>query len=166
MVMRVQCIGCRASREIVKFNGQCRCGNIAITFETDLTVKNLPIRACSCSFCSKHSARTTTDPNGRASIVVREGKNLQRFRFEMQTADFLVCKKCGIYVGALLTEGDKSYATLNINTFTVKLGLQSNSKTVSYDGESKAERIARRRKNWTPCTLEIERKETLSFSKS
>src|SRR2546422_3634073 len=47
--------------------------------------------ADTCSFCRKHGARTTSDPSGRVVITVRHPGQLLRYRFGLETADFLVC---------------------------------------------------------------------------
>ncbi len=132
------------------FHGQCHCGNLELVFETSLTSENLPVRACSCSFCRSHGARATSDPRGSVEITVHDPNLLIRYRFGLKTADFLICKRCGVYLAAVMTEGGKSYATININTFDFLERFGKEPVTVTYDGESEAERIARRKKNWTP----------------
>jgi hypothetical protein len=94
--------------------------------------------------------RTTSDPYGRVQIIIRNPDQLSRYRFGLRTADFLVCRQCGNYLAAVLTVGDCSYATVNINTFDFKKDFAQESIVVKYDGETVAERIARRRTNWTP----------------
>ena len=134
------------------FHGQCHCGNLELTFETNLTLEQLPVRACACSFCRKHGALSTSDPNGKVKITVHDPNLLIRYRFGLKTADFLICKRCGIYLAAVMTVGDRVYATVNINTFDFLESFKQKPLTVSYDGESEAERRARREKNWTPVS--------------
>jgi hypothetical protein len=136
-------------------SGRCHCGNIELVFETELPINRLPLRACACSFCSSHGARCTSDPQGRARITVRDADRLSRYRFGLRTADFLVCRTCGVYMGALLTEGDFAWATVNVNAFESSDGLGRNPVTVKYDAETEAERRARRKKRWTPAVLEF-----------
>ena len=133
--------------------GGCHCGNLSLAFETSRALAELPVRSCACAFCTAHGARTTTDPNGRARITVRDSDRLSRYRFSMGITEFLVCRDCGVYVAAVMTEGDAAYATLNVNVFSGdKPGLQTAS-SVSYDAETEAERRARRRANWTPTVV-------------
>ena len=131
-------------------HGQCHCGNLELTFETNLTPEQLPVRACACSFCRKHGALSTSDPNGKVKITVHDANLLIRYRFGLKTADFLICKRCGIYLAAVMILGDKSYATVNVNTFDASESFKQQPLTISYDGENEAERRARRVKNWTP----------------
>lgn len=94
--------------------------------------------------------RSTSDPKGKVKITVHDSNLLIRYRFGLKTADFLICKRCGIYLAAVMTLGDKSYATVNVNAFVGSESFKQQPLTVSYDGESEAERRARREKNWTP----------------
>ena len=67
-----------------------------------------------------------------------------------------MCKRCGVYLAAVLTAGKRSYATLNINTFDTSRGFTQEPVTVTYDGETEEERKARREANWTPVLKIIE----------
>jgi hypothetical protein len=67
-----------------------------------------------------------------------------------------VCRQCGVYLAAVLTTGDCSYATININTFDFKKDFTQEPIVVTYDGETGAERIARRKTNWTPVLAIVE----------
>lgn len=138
------------------FSGRCHCGNIEIEFERGLPMGQLSVRACSCSFCRTHGARTTSDPNGRVRITVHDPDQLIRYRFGLKTADFLTCGRCGIYVAAVLTAGESSFATVNVNTFEAAESFSQAARTVSYNGEGEAERIRRRQENWTPAIVIIQ----------
>ncbi len=134
----------------------CHCGNLSARYECSASTGALTLRACGCGFCRKHNARTTSDPNGQADIVVRDPAALTRYRFGQHTADFLVCGNCGVYLGALFTDADgAAYATLNANTFANAQALPDMAETVHYDKESASEKNARRRVRWTPAGLRI-----------
>lgn len=132
------------------FFGRCHCGNLEVIFETKVPPEQLPVRKCSCSFCSKHGARNTSDPQGSVQITIRNPEQVIRYRFGLKTADFLICKRCGVYVGAVMQTGERSYATTNVNTFTAAARFAQEPVVVSYEGETEAKRIARREANWTP----------------
>src|SRR5437868_9753855 len=85
------------------FQASCHCGALAFTFETAIPGSRWQIRACQCSFCRRHAARTTSDPAGRVSFRLRDTGSLLRYRFGLRTADFLVCHHCGVYMAAVLT---------------------------------------------------------------
>jgi hypothetical protein len=131
-------------------HGSCHCGNIGFTFRTALAIERLPLRSCACSFCSRHGARTTSDPRGTVEITVGDPSCLIRYRFALRTADFLVCGRCGVYVAAVLTDGARSYATVNANTFDRDEGSRRPAEPVDYSAESFEERRERRMKRWSP----------------
>jgi hypothetical protein len=136
-------------------SGRCHCGNISIVFESSLPIGQLPVRACSCSFCRAHGARSTSDPNGRVEIAVRDPAQLIRYRFATKTAEFLLCGRCGVYAAAVLTSGNSSYAIVNVNALDASTNFTQEVRSMNYDGETEAERIQRRRANWTPAVLKL-----------
>jgi hypothetical protein len=137
-----------------RLTGSCHCGSLGLEFETAIAVAQLQIRADQCSFCRKHGARTTSDPNGRLLISPRDPAAVNRYRFGLETADFHVCARCGIYVAAVLLADDGSaYATVNVNCFDRVDELTQAVSPVSYEAESASERIARRCARWTPTRI-------------
>ena len=134
------------------WSGACHCGNIAVAFESASPAPAFEIRACQCSFCRKHGARAVSDPRGRVRVSVREPDALVRYRFALRTADFLVCARCGIYVAAVLGDTGGSYATVNLNVLDGADEFSRAATPVRYEGESEAERRARRVARWTPAS--------------
>jgi hypothetical protein len=136
-----------------QFAGGCHCGNLSYVFETSVPLETLGLRADQCSFCRAHAARNTSDPNGTMRIDVRDETKLNRYRFGLKTADFLVCRDCGVYIGALMEEDGRMWFTVNVNTFRTlrdRLGDDMAAVPHDFDGEDIAGRIARRKKKWTP----------------
>lgn len=127
--------------------GQCHCGSIRFRFETK---RPLSPRACQCGFCRRHGARTVADPDG-AAVLTLDADTI-RYRFGTGTTDFLICGRCGVYVGATAELGGELYATLNLNAFDdPRLDLPA--APVSYDGEDAAAKGKRRRTLWTLARL-------------
>src|SRR5438270_3713654 len=133
--------------------GRCHCGNITVHFEASVDPRELPLRACACTFCRRHGARTTADPSGGVRIGIRDPAQVSRYRWGLATADFLVCARCGVYVAAVLTDGGRSWATVNTLVFDDQSPFQRDAVSVSYEAESAAERIARRKLHWTPAEV-------------
>jgi len=134
--------------------GSCHCGNLQITFRTERPLEDLQVRACQCSFCRAHGARALSDPKGRATIVVGDDSRTNRYRFGLATADFVICKVCGIYVGAVMEHRGSTYCTLNVNVLRGDPFEGRTAQAVDYEGESAEARIERRTRVWTPCTVE------------
>ena len=137
-----------------RLTGSCHCGNIGLAFETSRAPRDLPTRACACSFRRRHQARGVTDPGGRVEIIARDASQVSLYRFALGTADFVICARCGVYVGAVFTEGDKSWAVLNVNALDERDSFPA-AVPVSYEGETAEARRARRRAKWTPALLRL-----------
>jgi len=133
-----------------RFEGGCHCGNLSYVFEASAGLETLGLRADMCSFCRAHGARNTSDPNGAMRISVRDSTKLRRYRFGLKTADFLVCGECGVYIGALLSDGGKSWFTVNVNSFKEPPPLDAPIVPHDFDAEDVPTRVARRKARWTP----------------
>jgi hypothetical protein len=134
-----------------KMNGRCHCNQMTVELATALEPHELALRACQCSFCRRHGARTTSDPAGALRIVLTNCESVSYYQFAAQAAEFLVCSRCGVYVAALLRDGDRVYATVNANTFDVPL--TQHAEPVDYDHETPEQRTERRRSMWTPAFI-------------
>lgn len=130
--------------------GRCHCGNLEVSFATRQRPEQLEVRACACSFCARHGARCVSDPGGEVRITVHDPRALIRYRFALETADFLVCGRCGIYVAAVLAAAGGRYAIINVNALDEAARCTRPPVAVRYDAESEAERRARRAARWTP----------------
>ncbi|MBI3768475.1 MAG: aldehyde-activating protein [Deltaproteobacteria bacterium] len=142
---------------MASLRGRCHCGNLELAFESPLPIEQLPVRSCSCSFCFGHGARSISDPGGTIEIVVREPEQPDRYRFGLKTADFLVCKICGVYVAALTEERSKFYAVANANAFALEGASFSPAVSTSFEGETEPVRRSRRSATWTPAALVLTR---------
>jgi hypothetical protein len=130
------------------YRGACHCESIGFVYETALAPEAWPMRACDCRFCRAHSAATTSDPQGALALVVKAPELLTRYRFGLRTADFWVCRACGVYLGAATADG--RFGIINTHAL-IELAVQlPPPQARSYDGETSAERIARRHQRWTP----------------
>lgn len=132
------------------FEGVCHCGALEFTYETHLAPKNWPVRACQCTFCRGHGAQMTSDPEGAVRFRYVQPDRLRRYRFALRTADFLVCRECGMYVGAVMMTGAGAVATVNTNLLRERPRGLSAPRAVNYRNESLEERRSRRREIWTP----------------
>lgn len=130
-----------------RHQGGCHCRAIRFEFGTD---RGFAPRACQCSFCRKHGARSVSDPDGWVRLEL--GPEALRYRFASGSADYLVCGRCGIYVGAIADLDGEMFATLNLNAFD-EPRLELEPVPVSYDGEDAATKKARRRARWTPARI-------------
>jgi len=136
------------SKKLTQLTGNCHCGNVEFYFYTDKVVGELPVRACTCTFCIKHAARYTSDPAGHIKVVIHESKFLSSYRHGTGTADFLVCSRCGVCPLVLCLINDELHAVVNINALEDIAMFTQPAKSVDYDGETQQQRLVRRKKNW------------------
>jgi hypothetical protein len=132
------------------FCGQCHCGALGFTFETALPPAQWSVRACSCGFCRAHGARTSSDPAGRLMFRVEDAGLLRRYRFGMRSADFLLCGRCGVYLGAQIEIDARAYGIVNTAALTPAPAQLPAALPVDYGAESSSERARRRAQRWTP----------------
>jgi hypothetical protein len=133
-----------------RFEGGCHCGNLSFVFEASAGLDVLGLRADQCSFCRAHNARTTSDPKGTIRIAARDGSKLSRYQFGLKTADFLVCSQCGVYIGAMMRDGEQQWMTVNVNAFKPPPPTDTPFVPVNFDLEDVPTRQSRRKARWTP----------------
>ncbi len=137
------------------YEGGCHCGVIRWRFRTAIEPSRWAVRSCQCSFCRAHGARCTSDPAGSVDLYASDTDALLRYRFGLKTADFLVCARCGIYVGAVIDSPAGVFATLNLNSLKTPVRELRESAPVSYDAEGREDRIVRRQLKWTPVATVV-----------
>lgn len=129
-------------------NGRCHCGNIAFTLDWTPEPAELPVRACTCSFCTQHGGVWTSHPSAALSVRVRDAARVSKYAFGTRTAEFHVCAVCGVVPLATSRIDGRLYAVVNVNTFEDVDPSRLRRSASMLDGESEAERLARRQRNW------------------
>ena len=133
-------------------DGSCHCGALTVRLETERSASELPVRICGCSFCVKHRPRFTADPAGHVHFRVKQRDDVSLYRFGLRLADFLVCRRCGVFVGAV----GEGRAVVNLDVLIESTKFTSSpTQFAAYNTEDVETRRARREKNWTPATLDI-----------
>lgn len=132
---------------VMIYPGACHCEAIGFAYETAIPPEAWTIRACECRFCRTHGAATTSDPHGVLQLTCRDPERLVRYQFGLRTAEFWLCRDCGVYLGAVTTGG--RFGIINTNALLDRLALTPAAPR-SYDGETAAGRTSRREQRWTP----------------
>lgn len=137
-----------------ELEGRCHCGNVTVRYRTAVAPEHARVRACRCSFCRKHQSRAVTDPDGELRIDIHDPAGVNRYTFGLATAQFLVCRECGVYVAAFMPEGDEGtgYATLMASVLDAQARYAAG-EPAHYGDEDAAARRARRRRMWTPAVV-------------
>lgn len=133
-----------------EYRGACHCGAIGYTYRTALLPSDWSIRACQCSFCRAHDALSASDPGGELVFAATRSDCLQRYRFGLRTADFLLCRECGVYIGAVIDTPVGRFGIINTHTLRAPPEDLPVTQPSHYDGEDTAARVDRRTERWTP----------------
>src|SRR5436853_6227559 len=100
------------------YAGACHCGAIRGALHATRPAAQLQVRACQCSFCTRHGAMTVSDPAGRATFEIDRAA-LSRYQFGTRTGTSLVCARCGMYAGVILEDGGKTWSVLNVRGLAI-----------------------------------------------
>jgi hypothetical protein len=130
---------------MTNYTGACHCGDLSIRYRTGLTPAQWPLRECQCSFCRKHAMLSTSDPDGEVVLAVRAPDALKRYRFATGVTDFLLCGRCGVYIGATVVNDGWIVINGRAMDCAAELGARVAEPKI-FDHESADERIARRRR--------------------
>jgi hypothetical protein len=133
-----------------RIRASCHCGNIQVAFDRPESGAPIPARACGCGLCSKLGAAWTSHPDGRFCLRIAEPTGVARYRFGTRTADFHVCLTCGVIPIVTCVIDASRYAVFNVNTFDDVERSRLVETAANFDGETTENRLARRRRNWTP----------------
>ena len=128
--------------------GACHCGNLSFALTWDPDPKEIPARACTCTFCSKHGGLWTSNPDAALDILVHDPFLVSRYAFGTETAEFHICARCGVVVLVTSRIDGHLYAVVSVNAFDGVDPALIRRGPASFDGEERESRLARRQRNW------------------
>ena len=137
---------------MTSYPGSCHCGAIKIRFESETKPEEMRVGRCGCSFCRRHGARTMGDPAGSVEFRAAPGA-VSRYRFGHGITDYLLCARCGAYVGAVMEDEGRSIGIVNVNSLDIRDSFDPAPPLHNYDGENAERRRARRRKFWMKAAV-------------
>lgn len=134
-------------------SGSCHCGNISFKLNWEPEPTEIPARACTCSFCTKHGGVWTSCPTGSVAVTVRQRSAVSRYSFGTKTAEFHVCAMCGVVPIVTSRIRGNLYAVVSVNAFeSIDPSLLKRA-TATFDAENEETRLARRVRNWIPSVV-------------
>ena len=133
----------------IEYLARCHCGALSARYRTAIPPAEWSVRACQCSFCRMHGSLTTSDPAGSLGFAARHEDRLQRYRFDSRSADFLVCRECGVFVGARCSIAPGDFGVLNLATLRPQPPALPPATLIEFGHESPGERLRRRAQFWT-----------------
>jgi len=134
-------------------SGGCHCGNITVSLRLSVPPDQAPLRSCACGFCRAHGTRTVSDRDGLFELRASDWSLVERYRFGSRTADYMICRRCGVYVAAVCETHTGLRAVVNTNCLDDRTAFTRAPAAPDYDGESTAARLDRRATNWMPAVL-------------
>jgi hypothetical protein len=132
------------------YRGGCHCGNLRVDVWLPRPASEMAVRSCACSFCRAHATRTVSDAAGQAELRAEDWSDVARYRFGSRTADYLLCRRCGVYVGAACDTAAGLRAVINTRCLLDGAAFDRAAAHPDYDGEAVEQRLARRAANWMP----------------
>ena len=129
-------------------HGSCHCRNISFALDWTPEPAEIPARACTCSFCTKHGGVWTSCPTGSLRIAIKDPALALAYRFGTETADFHVCAGCGGVPVVTSRVGERIFAVVSVNAFDDVDPALLRRVSSSVEGEREEDRLARRERNW------------------
>jgi len=129
-------------------HGKCHCGNISFSLTWEPSPTEIPARACTCSFCTKHGGVWTSHPGGTLKVAVEDRSLVSRYAFGTRTAEFHICTRCGVVPVVTSRIDDRLYAVVSVHAFEGVDPSLLRRVSSNLDGEGTESRLARRKRNW------------------
>jgi hypothetical protein len=106
--------------------GRCHCGNIRVELQLPRESGTYAPRACDCDFCRKHGAAYVSDPRAVLTVWIRDEHDAGWYAQGSGQAEMLLCRQCGVLVGALHRGQERLYGVVNAKVFDdgTKLGAE------------------------------------------
>ncbi|HEX6794488.1 MAG TPA: hypothetical protein VF304_11615 [Casimicrobiaceae bacterium] len=131
-------------------DGRCHCGNIAFVLDWPDDSREIPARACGCSFCVKHGGVWTSNPRASLDVAIADAASVSKYAFGTRTATFHVCARCGAVPFVTSEIGGRQYAVVSVNALEGIEPSRLQRAGTNFDGEDVEARLARRQRNWIP----------------
>jgi hypothetical protein len=133
--------------------GGCHCGNIHVRLRLSKPPEDIPLRGCTCSFCRSHSPRIIADREGFFKVWASDWALVENYRFGTGTCDFLICRRCGVFIAAVTQTAEGTRAVVNANCLSDREHFTSVPVVHNFDGETSETRSARHAANWMPAII-------------
>lgn len=92
-------------------------------------------------------------PDATIKFTASRPGALQPYRFALETADFLLCRHCGVYLGAVIKTPSGTFGIVNTRALEPQSAELQTAVPSCYDGEDAQSRIARRERRWSRAAM-------------
>jgi hypothetical protein len=137
----------------MEHNGGCHCGNIHVRLRLSKPPEDCSLRACTCSFCRSHRPRIVSDRDGNFEVWADDWLLVENYRFGTRTCDFLICRRCGVFIAAMAQTPAGTRAVVNVNCLDDRERFTADPVLHNFEGETLETRSSRRATNWMPAII-------------
>ena len=95
----------------------------------------------------------TADPEGLFEVWADDWSLVENYRFGTRTCDFLICRRCGVFIAAVSEMAAGARAVVNVNCLSDRERFTAPPAVHDFEGETIEIRSARRTANWMPTLL-------------
>jgi hypothetical protein len=93
------------------------------------------------------------DPAGLFEVWADDWSLVENYRFGTGTCDFLICRRCGVFIAAVSDMNTQPRAVVNVNCLNDRGRFTAEPAMHDFDAETIATRSARRAANWMPAII-------------
>ena len=93
------------------------------------------------------------DPSSYVRFLAEDPDLATRYRFGSKTTDFIICKRCGVYVGATCETPSGIKGIANLNALKDRGQFTRTPEPMKYDGENAGQKIDRRAARWMSADI-------------
>ena len=128
--------------------GSCHCGNIRFTLTGVPGDRIFAARECGCTFCTKHGGLWTSHPAAALAVVIARPGDVHRYAFGTKSADFHVCRTCGVVPLVTSSIEGRVYAVVSVRALAGIDVAHLERRPADFESEALSERLARRVRGW------------------
>ncbi len=130
--------------------GGCHCGNIRYRLFWPPGDAVIAVRECGCTFCRKHRGIYTSHRAARLEARIADQASVSKYQFGTRTAEFHVCRRCGVVPFVTSRIDGQDHAVVNTSTFEGVTAAELSAAPTDFDGETTDNRLQRRKATWIP----------------
>ena len=93
------------------------------------------------------------DPDGLFEAGADDWSLVENYRFGTGTCDFLICRRCGVFIAAVSETAADARAVVNVNCLSDRESFTSVPAVHDFEGETIETRSSRRAANWMPAII-------------
>ena len=94
-----------------------------------------------------------SDPEGSFEVWADDWALVENYRFGTRSCDFLICRRCGVFIAAVSEMTAEARAVVNVNCLSDRGRFMSVPASYDFDSETLEARLSRRAANWMPAII-------------